>query len=185
MPNISKIKVGNITYDLPCGKVITITNTIDPLAQEVYDAIISSPFNKIKYQNKIYILQREDEYNYYYTNNHLTNCSRIQLNKTSRKFSESSMITIASPFVMHNYIGAKDASSNAITTNGNTYLKLYENKVKRSQFNIKGTNGIEVSSDKDGNVTIDANSNVIAQVSYVDNKVNEIVTTLNALLENY
>ena len=47
------------------------------------------------------------------------------------------------------------------------------------------TSGGAYIKDKDGNVTINANSNTIAQVSYVDNKVNEIVTALNALLENY
>ena len=68
------------------------------------------------------------------------------------------MTMVASPFVMHNYIGAKDTPSNAATTNGNTYLKLYENKVKRSQFNIKGTGATTVTSDKDGNVTIHSSS---------------------------
>nr|DAD78179.1 MAG TPA: hypothetical protein [Siphoviridae sp. ctrgt10] len=86
---------------------------------------------------------------------------------------------------IYNFVGVKDKASNEQTANGDTYLKLYENGRKQSQFNIKGTNGIEVSSDKNGNVTINANSNTIAQVSYVDNKVNEIVTALNALLENY
>lgn len=181
MPNISKIKVGDTTYDLPCGEIITITSTSGILAQEIYNKIISSPFNKIKYNNKIYILQEENNTSYVYTNNYLTTGYRLTITKSTRAISYGSL----SQSTAYNYIGEKDKKSNATTTNGNTYLKLYEGGVKRSQFNIKGTNGIEVNSDSSGNVIIDANSNVIAQVSYVDNKVNEIVTTLNALLENY
>lgn len=183
MPNISKIKVGNITYDLPCGEVITITSASGTLTQEVYNKITSSPFNKIKYLNKIYILQEENSTSYVYTSNYLTTGNRITITKSNRAISSGSLGAITSHYTA--YIGAKDTQANGTTENGNTYLKLYEGRERRSQFNIKGTNGIEVSSDKDGNVTIDANSNVIAQVSYVDNKVNEIVTTLNALLENY
>ena len=185
MPNISKIKVGNITYDLPCGEIITITSASGILTQEVYDKITSSPFNQIKYLNKIYILQEENSTSYVYTSNYLTNGNRITITKSNRAISSGSLGAITSHYEARNYIGAKDTQANGVTTNGNTYLKLYESGAKRSQFNIKGTNGIEVSSDANGNVTIDANSNVIAQVSYVDNKVNEIVTALNALLENY
>lgn len=181
MPNISKIKVGNITYDLPCGEIITITSASGTLTQEVYDKITSSPFNQIKLNDRIYILQQENNTSYIYASSELTTGRRITITKSDRKISYTSL----SQYIAYNYIGAKDKNANGSTENGNTYLKLYESGLKRSQFNIKGTNGIEVSSDKDGNVTIDANSNVIAQVSYVDNKVNEIVTTLNALLENY
>lgn len=59
-----------------------------------------------------------------------------------------------SHYEAHNYIGAKDTQANGATTNGNTYLKLYESGAKRSQFNIKGTGATTVTSDKDGNVTI-------------------------------
>lgn len=185
MPNISKIKVGNIIYSLPCGEVITITKASGTLTQEVYDQITSSPFNKIKYSNKVYTLQEENSTNYVYTNNYLNKGYRITINKSTREISNGSLDAITSHYAAYNYIGEKDKLGSQATTNGNTYLKLYESGSKRSQLNIKGTNGIEVSSDAKGNVTIDANSNVIAKVSYVDNKVNEIVTALNALLENY
>lgn len=181
MSNISKIKVGDTTYDLSCGEVVTITSTSGILAQEVYNKIISSPFNKIKYNNKIYILQEENNTSYVYTNNYLTTGYRLTITKSTRGISYGSL----SQSTAYNYIGEKDKGINGSTKNDNTYLKLYEGGVKRSQFNIKGTNGIEVSSDSNGNVTIDANSNTIAQVSYVDNKVTEITDALNALLENY
>ena len=38
--------------------------------EEVYNKIISSPFNKIKYLNKIYILQEENSTSYVYTSNY-------------------------------------------------------------------------------------------------------------------
>ena len=158
MPNISKIKVGNITYDLPCGEVITITSASGTLTQEVYDKIISSPFNKIKYLNKIYILQEENSTSYVYTSNYLTNGNRITITKSNRAISSGSLGAITSHYEAHNYIGAKDTQANGTTTNGNTYLKLYESGAKRSQFKIKGTGETTVTSDKDGNVTIHSSS---------------------------
>ena len=158
MPNISKIKVGNITYDLPCGEVITITSASGTLTQEVYNKIISSPFNKIKYLNKIYILQEENSTSYVYTSNYLTNGNRITITKSNRAISSGSLGALTSHYEAHNYIGAKDTQANGKTTNGNTYLKLYESGAKRSQFNIKGTGATTVTSDKDGNVTIHSSS---------------------------
>lgn len=52
------------------------------------------------------------------------------------------------------YIGAKDSKSNGATTNGNTYLKVYDNSTIRSQFQIKGSGATSVISDSSGNVEI-------------------------------
>lgn len=52
------------------------------------------------------------------------------------------------------YIGAKGSKSNAATTNGNTYLKVYDNSTIRSQFQIKGSGATSVISDSSGNVEI-------------------------------
>lgn len=52
------------------------------------------------------------------------------------------------------YIGAKDSKSNGATTNGNTYLKVYDNSTIRSQFQIKGSGATSVISDASGNVEI-------------------------------
>lgn len=53
------------------------------------------------------------------------------------------------------YIGATNVKDNAETTNGNTYLKLYDNSTKRSEFKIAGSGITTVSSDANGNLTID------------------------------
>ena len=67
----------------------------------------------------------------------------------------------------YNYIGAANTAANAATTNGNTYLKLYENGNKRSQFKINGTGITTVSSDANGNITInspDTNTHYITKL---------------------
>lgn len=155
-------KVGDLPFqadDANSYEVITLTSASGTLTQEVYNKIISSPFNKIKYLNKIYILQEENSRDYVYTSNYLTSGSRITIVKSTRAISRGSLDAIASHYTAYNYIGAEDTQANGATTNGNTYLKLYENGAKRSQFNIKGTNGIEVSSDNNGNVTINGTTN--------------------------
>lgn len=52
------------------------------------------------------------------------------------------------------YIGATNAKANAATTNGNTYLKLYDDNTKRAEFKIVGSGATKVSSDANGNITI-------------------------------
>lgn len=54
----------------------------------------------------------------------------------------------------HLYIGAKDAASNAVTTNGNTYIKVTDNSTVRNQYIIKGSGITAVASDANGNITI-------------------------------
>lgn len=67
---------------------------------------------------------------------------------------------------IYNFVGEKDKARNGQTTNGNTYLKLYENGGKQSQFNIKGTGATTVASDANGNITIDSTD---THVTSVDN----------------
>ena len=58
------------------------------------------------------------------------------------------------------YIGASGAKSNAATTNGNTYLKLYDDSTSRASFKISGSGTVSVDSDPSGNITITgANTN--------------------------
>lgn len=52
------------------------------------------------------------------------------------------------------YAGAKDAKSNAVTTNGNAYIKLFDNNIIRSQLNIKGSGATTVTTDANGVITI-------------------------------
>jgi hypothetical protein len=60
----------------------------------------------------------------------------------------------------HLYVGAKSSNnsnaSNAATTNGNTYLKLFDNSTLRHQYLIKGTGNTSVTSDASGNITINS-----------------------------
>lgn len=52
------------------------------------------------------------------------------------------------------YVGATGAASNAATTNGATYLKLYENSTSRANLLITGSGATSVASDASGNITI-------------------------------
>ena len=52
------------------------------------------------------------------------------------------------------YVGATNTKANAATTNGNTYLKLYDDSTKRAEFKIVGSGATKVSSDANGNITI-------------------------------
>ena len=52
------------------------------------------------------------------------------------------------------YAGAKDAKSNAATTNGNSYIKLFDNSTVRAQLNIKGSGATRVTTDANGAITI-------------------------------
>ena len=52
------------------------------------------------------------------------------------------------------FIGAKDTTTNTVTTSGNTYLKLFEGPILKNQYNIKGAGFTAVTSDANGNITI-------------------------------
>lgn len=69
---------------------------------------------------------------------------------------------------IYNFVGVKDKASNGQTANGDTYLKLYENGGKHSQFNIKGTGAATVTSDANGNITINS-TDTDTQVTSVNN----------------
>jgi hypothetical protein len=80
------------------------------------------------------------------------------------------------------YIGATNAKSNAVTTNGNTYLKLYDNDTKRAEFNIKGTGATTVVSDANGNITINSTNTTYDVVSNTANGLAPKMTANNAFL---
>lgn len=52
------------------------------------------------------------------------------------------------------FVGAKGESSNSTTTSGNTYFKVFEGPSLKHQYNIKGLGHTSVTSDADGNITI-------------------------------
>ena len=54
------------------------------------------------------------------------------------------------------YVGKASEKSNSATTNGNTYLKLFDNDTKRAQYLIHGTGLTTVASDASGTITINS-----------------------------
>ena len=52
------------------------------------------------------------------------------------------------------YVGATNVKSNAATTNGSTFLKLYDDNTKRAEFKISGSGATTVTSDASGNIVI-------------------------------
>ena len=52
------------------------------------------------------------------------------------------------------YVGKASEKSNSATTNGNTYLKLFDNDIKRSQHLINGEGATIVTSDASGTIKI-------------------------------
>jgi hypothetical protein len=57
------------------------------------------------------------------------------------------------------YIGASNTKANAATSNGGTYIKLYDDNTKRSEFKIFGSGATTVASDASGNLTITSTDN--------------------------
>lgn len=54
------------------------------------------------------------------------------------------------------YVGKASEKSNSATTNGNTYLKLFDNDTRRMQHLINGTGLTTVTSDANGTITINS-----------------------------
>lgn len=52
------------------------------------------------------------------------------------------------------YVGATGVKSNAATTNGSTFIKLYDNDTSRANLKITGSGATTVASDSSGNITI-------------------------------
>ena len=52
------------------------------------------------------------------------------------------------------YVGKASEKSNSATTNGNTYLKLFDNDIKRSQHLINGGGATIVTSNANGTITV-------------------------------
>ena len=52
------------------------------------------------------------------------------------------------------FVGATNTKSNAATSNGGTYLKLYDDSTKRAEFKISGSGATTVTSDANGNIVI-------------------------------
>ena len=86
------------------------------------------------------------------------------------------------------YIGPANTKANGATTNGNTYLKAYDDNTKRAQFLIHGSGASSVSSDANGNITISSTDNDThfttgLYVGKVDEKSNSATTNGNTYLK--
>ena len=86
------------------------------------------------------------------------------------------------------YIGATNAKANAATTNGNTYLKLYDDNTKRAEFKVVGSGATKVSSDASGNITISSTDNDThfitgLYVGKANEKINSATTNGNTYLK--
>ena len=55
--------------------------------------------------------------------------------------------------------GISTSTANAASTNGNTYLRLFDDSTNRSNINIKGTGATSVTSDANGVITINSTDN--------------------------
>ena len=68
------------------------------------------------------------------------------------------------------YVGATEAKSNAQTTNGNTYIKLFDDSTRRANIKISGSTNVSVSSNSSGDITITGPdlSGYLSSISYSD-----------------
>lgn len=100
-----------------------------------------------------------------------TTIATISKNNTTKTLSVKMPANPNTHYTTMMYIGATNVKSNAATTNGNTYLKLYDDSTKRSEFNIKGTGATTVVSDANGNITINS-SNTNTTYSFAEGTTN-------------
>ena len=96
-------------------------------------------------------------------------------------------------YTTHLYAGTSTGSANAATTNGNTYLIVADDVTVSDRRKISGTGGVTVTSDANGNITInsdnttytfdgtyDASTNKAATVSTVTDAINALDGNLNS-----
>ena len=81
------------------------------------------------------------------------------------------------------YVGATGAKSNAATTNGNTYLKLFDNDTSRANLKITGTGATTVASDASGNITISSTNSTYNGNLKINAYLDDTLTATN--LVNY
>ena len=84
------------------------------------------------------------------------------------------------------YIGTANTKANGATTNGNTYLKAYDDNTRRAQFLIQGSGATKVSSDASGNINISSTDTHLTTGLYVgkaSEKSNSDTTNGNTYLK--
>lgn len=169
--HVTEAKDEDVTVTMPnisSYSVVELTTSQTTLTNEQYATLIASPFNKIKRGDYLYNLYEETNSVLVYTNNNLNNGKKLTINRTTLTITAGDLSSLTSHYTALNYIGVKDRGTNGATENGDTYLKLYENGTKRSQFNIKGTGATTVTSDTIGNITINS-TDTDTKVTSADN----------------
>ena len=76
------------------------------------------------------------------------------------------------------YVGAQNTQASGATSNGGTYLKLFEDSTRRDQYKITGSGATTVTSDASGNISINTDISGKANQSDFNNlktKVDSIV----------
>ena len=74
--------------------------------------------------------------------------------KTFKKKADATYATKTDITASCLYVGKASEKSNSTTTNGNTYLKLFDNDIKRSQHLINGGGATTVTSNASGTITV-------------------------------
>lgn len=99
--------------------------------------------------------------------------STITWSKNGTVQTALSLPTYTSNKVYATYVGAKSESNSnksySQTTNGNTYLKIFENSDLQNQYKISGSGSVSVVSDASGNISI------------TGHQYNDIATPLSAI----
>ena len=57
-------------------------------------------------------------------------------------------------YTTHIYAGSDTSTGHAATTNGGTYLKIFDNTTAREKINVVGGGTVTVVSDENGKITI-------------------------------
>ena len=183
--HVTKAEDESVTVTMPTisdvnYSVVELTTSQTTLTNEQYTTLIASPFNKIKKRNVLYNLYEETNTTLVYTSNYLNYVKRITIIKRTLALTEGELTLPGDHYEAINYIGVKDTKTNGVTENGDTYLKLYESGMKRSQFNIKGAGATTVSSDASGNVIINS-TDTDTKVTSVDNHYTPTANSVSAI----
>lgn len=96
-------------------------------------------------------------------------------------------------YTTHLYVCSNDGTTNEATTNGGTYLRLFDNTTNRHSIGIKGSGATTVSSDANGVITINSTSYSLgsfgitataAELNYCDGVTSNIQTQLNSKMSS-
>lgn len=68
-------------------------------------------------------------------------------------------------YVTHLYACSNDGTGNETTTNGNTYLRLFDDSTARSSIKFAGSGAASVSSDASGNIIINSTNTTYSQAT--------------------